>query len=253
MEQGGAKRRRGNGSGPLISRPYSNRSIIELEAVFRNAPSDEGTLRELFHELHHRKTKRAMMLLVVVTRELERPSPPAATPASLPHVPTGSGMTPLPRPPLPPVAVRYTPPPAVALGCPPQGGGGLSRDDRLKLSSHWGGVILIGIIGWVIYAGASGPPSRSSTPHLSPTGSSRVRSSGLGRSTLSTGHSSYGRLGWSMPSTADFAETGSSRTFYGGGGHTHSHGGHYVAGIGSSHRGGHYVNPRGGHTYGRHK
>ena len=30
-------------------------------------------------------------------------------------------------------------------------------------------------------------------------------------------------------------------------------GGHYIGGVGSSHRGGTYVNPFGGHSYGRHR
>jgi hypothetical protein len=40
---------------------------------------------------------------------------------------------------------------------------------------------------------------------------------------------------------------------YGGGHHTHSHGGHYSSGSGSSHRGGHYRNSKSANTYGRHK
>lgn len=44
-----------------------------------------------------------------------------------------------------------------------------------------------------------------------------------------------------------------SRTYYGGGHHTASHGGLYVGGHGSSHKGGHYVNPKTGNHYGRHK
>lgn len=45
-----------------------------------------------------------------------------------------------------------------------------------------------------------------------------------------------------------------SRTFYGGGHHTASHGGLFSgARAGSSHKGGHYKNVRTGNRYGRHK
>jgi len=45
-----------------------------------------------------------------------------------------------------------------------------------------------------------------------------------------------------------------SRTYYGGGHHTSSHGGHYSdAHSGSSHKGGHYHNARTSNHYGRHR
>ena len=43
------------------------------------------------------------------------------------------------------------------------------------------------------------------------------------------------------------------RPYYGGGHHTHSHGGHYAGGRGSSHKGGHYVNRKTNNHYGVHK
>ena len=43
------------------------------------------------------------------------------------------------------------------------------------------------------------------------------------------------------------------RSYYGGGHHTISHGGHYFLGHSSSHRGGHYTNWHTGNHYGRHK
>lgn len=47
---------------------------------------------------------------------------------------------------------------------------------------------------------------------------------------------------------------GGSRTSYGGGKHSNSHGGHYKGGSGgSSHKGGKYANPNGGNDYGKHK
>lgn len=45
-----------------------------------------------------------------------------------------------------------------------------------------------------------------------------------------------------------------TRTYYGGGHHTSSHGGHYSGAYrGSSHKGGHYRNARTSHHYGRHR
>lgn len=45
-----------------------------------------------------------------------------------------------------------------------------------------------------------------------------------------------------------------SRTYYGGGHHTVSHGGHFSgARAGASHKGGHYRNARTGNHYGRHR
>jgi hypothetical protein len=45
----------------------------------------------------------------------------------------------------------------------------------------------------------------------------------------------------------------SSRTHYGGGKHTTSHGGHYASSRNSHHKGGHYKNPRTNNHYGTHK
>ena len=53
--------------------------------------------------------------------------------------------------------------------------------------------------------------------------------------------------------TAPVAEA-RSRTYYSGGHHTASHGGHFSgARAGSSHKGGHYKNVRTSNRYGRHK
>lgn len=54
--------------------------------------------------------------------------------------------------------------------------------------------------------------------------------------------------------TPVFAKGGGSRTNYGGGKHSNSHGGHYKGGSsGSNHKGGTYSNPKGGNEYGKHK
>jgi hypothetical protein len=45
----------------------------------------------------------------------------------------------------------------------------------------------------------------------------------------------------------------SSRTHYGGGRHTMSHGGYYAGSRNSHHKGGHYKNPRTNNHYGTHK
>ena len=50
------------------------------------------------------------------------------------------------------------------------------------------------------------------------------------------------------------ASPATARTYYGGGHHTSSHGGHFSGSYGgSSHRGEHYSSPTGGHSYGRHR
>ncbi|MGE0278495.1 MAG: hypothetical protein AB7M05_19525 [Alphaproteobacteria bacterium] len=49
------------------------------------------------------------------------------------------------------------------------------------------------------------------------------------------------------------AKSSGSRTYYGGGKHTTSHGGHYTGGKGSSHKGGTYKNAASGNHYGKHK
>lgn len=54
-------------------------------------------------------------------------------------------------------------------------------------------------------------------------------------------------------SPADARSSGGSRTYYGGGKHSSSHGGHYQGGKGSSHKGGTYKNPKTGDRYGKHK
>ena len=43
------------------------------------------------------------------------------------------------------------------------------------------------------------------------------------------------------------------KTHYRGKHHTHSHGGNYVGGQGSSHKGGHYINKNTNNRYGAHK
>ena len=99
-----------------MTRRYLNRSIVELETIYQNSLADESALRRLLHELHHRKTKRAKILLGEVTRRLGQVSPDASPQTLLPAVvvrpgPVAERPVPLPRPQseLPFVVVRHGP------------------------------------------------------------------------------------------------------------------------------------------------
>jgi hypothetical protein len=225
-----------------MTRAHLSKSIADLETIYKCSLDDSCALRQVLHELEYRRTKRATALRGRVSRRLEQlsinplsqPLLPVVVVRNAPQAATALDVTNRQWNPVPtPLLTEWEPSPAPnsipaidrAKGiCPARviHKKELLRKEATKRSGVWAWAILFVVISGLAYLRSSAPTSRATASFG---GANSYRAS-VGRS---------------------------ARAFYGGGRHTHSHGGYYVGGVGSSHRGGTYVNPFGGHSYGRHR